>query len=799
MSSSQATGFSVGADINPFQVAMRQMVDAAKTGQSGVAKTLVDLKTSAANASSGINGEFQKIGSMLTSLNTYMMGFVAVLAGGGALKKFITDANEWNSTAGKMAAQLGISTEKASVLNTALNRLGLDSDVYLKASQEMTKKVTENGKAFEVLGVKVKDSLGNYRPAMDVMAEVNQKLIAIKNPMEQSIAAQQVYGEGWEEVRGVLKITAETMASAEIRARELGLIVGPEGVAMSKQYGAQMKDLNLIGKSIEIQFGNSLLPVFTRMGSFMAQEGSMAGQVFGRVIEGIGFAAASTWLALRDMGDGIGALAAQAAALLSGDLAGFKAIGAARDEEAARNEAAYERLKAKFGKPLVFAKLPDDPNISTGPRYSFPKDSKDKKDTGKEPKEASYMQTYEAALTERKVMFEKENTLREFSKQQELDYWREILNTYTVGSKDRTSIAGKMGKIELDILRQGAKDKSAITQLHAEDYKAETLAFIGELDARAVFERNQGAMSQLDYLARQQAFNAMRLQAELDFIAQKIEVAKLDPESNVVSLEQLELQKLEIKRKYAALTADIGRQQVLDATAQQRDMFSGIRSGFEGATASMIQGTMNLQQGMQAVWNSILQGFGQFISKKVTAWALGETAQTGATVAGNTLRTSSDWLAATKSVAANAWAAVKNIAIKAWEVAASVYAAVSAIPVVGPWLAPVMAVAATGVVLGYAANVASASGGFDIPSGLNPLTQLHEQEMVLPAKHANVIRSLADDGQGGGGGSGDVHIHNHITAMDGDSVRRVLMNNTGALADSMKQAARNFQFAGVRI
>ena len=70
MSSSQATGFSVGADINPFQVAMRQMVDAAKTGQSGVAKTLVDLKTSAANASSGINGEFQKIGSMLTSLRT---------------------------------------------------------------------------------------------------------------------------------------------------------------------------------------------------------------------------------------------------------------------------------------------------------------------------------------------------------------------------------------------------------------------------------------------------------------------------------------------------------------------------------------------------------------------------------------------------------------------------------------------------------------------------------------------------------------------------------------------------------
>jgi len=54
----------------------------------------------------------------------------------------------------------------------------------------------------------------------------------------------------------------------------------------------------------------------------------------------------------------------------------------------------------------------------------------------------------------------------------------------------------------------------------------------------------------------------------------------------------------------------------------------------------------------------------------------------------------------------------------------------------------------------------SAEGGFDIPAGLNPVTQLHEQEMVLPKEQANTIRSLghATDAASGGG---DTHFNHH--------------------------------------
>ena len=227
--------------------------------------------------------------------------------------------------------------------------------------------------------------------------------------------------------------------------------------------------------------------------------------------------------------------------------------------------------------------------------------------------------------------------------------------------------------------------------------------------------------------------------------------------------------------------------------AQSKDMTTfnaSMRSGFESSMAGMIQGTMTLKSGLQAVWNSILQGFAQLISKKVTAWALGETVQTGATVAGNATRTASDWMAATTSVMANAWSAVKNIAMKAWEVAASVYASVAAIPVVGPWLAPAMAVAATGTVMGFAANVASAEGGYDIPAGISPMTQLHEKEMVLPAHIATPLReSIA-----GGGVGSSAPMSFTVNAIDSRGVREFFNQHGGAIVEALHGQRRNFKF-----
>lgn len=56
----------------------------------------------------------------------------------------------------------------------------------------------------------------------------------------------------------------------------------------------------------------------------------------------------SAWLALTDMGDALGAWMAKVAAFARGDLDGIQAINKARDEQYAKNEAAYEKLWANM-------------------------------------------------------------------------------------------------------------------------------------------------------------------------------------------------------------------------------------------------------------------------------------------------------------------------------------------------------------------------------------------------------------------------------------------------------------------
>lgn len=146
-------------------------------------------------------------------------------------------------------------------------------------------------------------------------------------------------------------------------------------------------------------------------------------------------------------------------------------------------------------------------------------------------------------------------------------------------------------------------------------------------------------------------------------------------------------------------------------------------------------------------------------------------------------RVALDSWAALQSVAKSAWSALVNIGNYAAETIAATWASISAIPLVGPFAAPALAVGAGAAVLALAGSVHSAAGGFDIPAGINPMTQLHAQEMVLPAELANRVRGMT--------GGGDTHVHMNVQAWDSRDVKRFLMDNRDAIADAGVRAAKD--------
>ena len=119
---------------------------------------------------------------------------------------------------------------------------------------------------------------------------------------------------------------------------------------------------------------------------------------------------------------------------------------------------------------------------------------------------------------------------------------------------------------------------------------------------------------------------------------------------------------------------------------------------------------------------------------------------------------------AAQSVAISAASAIKEITGAAAKAAAHTYASVSAIPIVGPFLAPPAAAAAFVAVEAFGAMVSAERGGL---LSEDSLAFLHKNEMVLPSEHSQTIQNIT---QNGGVNGGNLQAHFHFIDSHGASM-----------------------------
>ena len=180
------------------------------------------------------------------------------------------------------------------------------------------------------------------------------------------------------------------------------------------------------------------------------------------------------------------------------------------------------------------------------------------------------------------------------------------------------------------------------------------------------------------------------------------------------------------------------------------------------------------------------------IKADIASTVLGETAKTGAVTTGEATRSGIISMARIKELALEAAHKVKKIMMSAYEAMATAMASVP------PPLNFALGAVAFAGVAALAGKIKSASGGYDIPAGVNPVTQLHEEEMVLPKPYANVIRDMASNGgapaSGGSNAMGGAVEQNNfnISALDAKSLKKLLRQNPAAVAGGLKAYGRNF-------
>ena len=392
-------------------------------------------------------------------------------------------------------------------------------------------------------------------------------------------------------------------------------------------------------------------------------------------------------------------------------------------------------------------------------------------------------------------------THQEWDLAREAAYWREKLATVDAGSKTGLKLREKILTLEDQLSKQSTEAK--MNQV-AEWEKLDKHKLEMEKDA-ADQALAEGRISQLERLDLEIEFENRRYQIAYDALQERIALAEQDPTYSQTAIDKLKGQMAELRQGHERTQAkNEGKresQRQKDAPNVMEMLQDGGKNVWQEAQQQMGQAfsaMLTRTQNFRTAMNNFFKSMGQtFIQEMVTKPLMGmmqRMVQESAIYkmifsTKDTLETA----AAAKTAATKATETTSVVTANATQAASGAAASQASIPYVGPILAVAAMAAIMAAVMGLmgggggsqttttTTRIPSAAGGWDIPAGINPLTQLHENEMVLPAEHAQTIREMA--GQSGGDDSTII-----INSTGGDFIHKK------DLAKLLKQMKRDFKF-----
>ncbi|OFV39643.1 phage tail protein [Neisseria sp. HMSC15C08] len=357
---------------------------------------------------------------------------------------------------------------------------------------------------------------------------------------------------------------------------------------------------------------------------------------------------------------------------------------------------------------------------------------------------------------------------QEWDLAREAAYWRAKLATVDAGSKTGLKLREKILTLEDQLSKQSTEAK--INQVAAWE-KLDKHKLDMEKDAADQALAN-GRISQLERLDLEIEFENRRYQIAYDALQERIALAEQDPTYSQVAIDKLKQQMAELgqghEREQGKNKGKREQQRRKDAPSFAEMLEDGGKNVWQTAQdqmgqafSAMLSRTQTFSQAMTGFFKSTGQAFIQEMVTKPLMGMMKRMVQESAiykSIFG--AKQSMEQAGAAATVATKTAETSAVVGANATQAASGAAASQAAIPITGPALAAAAMGAMFALVMGLVGGgggsktsttttrIPSAAGGWDIPAGINPLTQLHENEMVLPAEHAQTIREMAGQSSG---------------------------------------------------
>lgn len=330
-----------------------------KVSITGEATGLQRALRSVTGSLSGLSGELTALqGLAARALNFGAIGGAASLAGLVAMTKSVADTAD---ELGKLSLKTGITTEKLAELRYAASLSDVSNEALTGSLAKLAKAIVDasdgtgtSADAFSRLGISVRDTNGQIKSTDAVFAELAARFADLPDGPEKAAAAMAIFGKTGADLIPLLNSGADGLRAMGDEARKFGLTISTETANAAQEFNDNLTRMQAVQTGLVTQLAAELMPAMRDASAAfvdVAKSVDLVGPVAQFAItlfQTLVVLGSDVAFVFRGIGREIGGIAAQLAALATGDIDGFRAIGQAMREDAEAARKSLDDFQARI-------------------------------------------------------------------------------------------------------------------------------------------------------------------------------------------------------------------------------------------------------------------------------------------------------------------------------------------------------------------------------------------------------------------------------------------------------------------
>lgn len=208
-------------------------------------KAVDDMGKSFDKFSKDLDKSSKGLGSKIVSNLSGAFKTLAVAISGattGAIA-WVTAASTAGDRVDKLSQKMNLSRREFQEWDYITKQSGTSMEALSMGMKTLAVQAEADGKAFEKLGITVRDANGNIKNQGQLFNETLAALFKYENATERLAVASKVFGRGAQELAPILNSGAKSIDELRKRAHELGLVMSDEAVDASVEFRDRLDDL----------------------------------------------------------------------------------------------------------------------------------------------------------------------------------------------------------------------------------------------------------------------------------------------------------------------------------------------------------------------------------------------------------------------------------------------------------------------------------------------------------------------------------------------------------------------------